>query len=78
MKKPEPQHILCEHEIVQIVPTHKWGGCLAVVELVRAWGCQAYVTFPSNDGEAIGTAYIRLAWTEFERIGAAVIFEPTP
>ncbi len=62
-------------EIVQIVPSHRWGGCFAVVSEVKTWGVQAYVAVP-NSNEAPGQAYIRLTWDEFERVGASVIFVP--
>lgn len=65
-------------DIVQIVPTHKWGGCLAVVdeEGDRGWGIQAYVTIPTNDGSPAGPAYIRLSKGDYEPVGAKAIFEP--
>lgn len=63
-------------EIIQIAPPHKWGGCLAVVSETKAFGCQAYVSLPANDGTPPGQAYIRLTFDEFECIGASVIFAP--
>jgi hypothetical protein len=59
-------------EIIQIVPSHKWGGCLAVVDEPKSFGCQAYVTVP--DAESSGRAYIRLNWDEFEKLGIKAIF----
>lgn len=59
-------------DIVQIVPHHKWGGCLAVVDDVRAWGVVAYVRLPHNDGSPAGDAYTRLAWADFQAVGKAV------
>lgn len=64
-------------DIIQIVPDHKWGGCLAVVDEPKSFGCQAYVTIPGPDGNA-GEAYIRLNWNEFEPVGAKAIFVPQP
>ncbi len=57
-----------QHQIIQIVPAHKWGGCLAVVSEVKTWGAQVYVTIPANDGTPPGRAYIRLEWADFERV----------
>lgn len=71
-------------DIIQIVPSHKWGGCLAVVDEPKSFGCQCYVSAPLNGPNGIATAryYIRLNWDEFERINAKPIFiladEPTP
>lgn len=58
-------------EVIQIVPfpTHRWGGCLAVVDEDKGWGVMAYVPIPANDGMPPGKAYIRLADADFERLG---------
>lgn len=61
-------------EIIQIIPTHEWGGCLAVVDEVKNFGCQAFVTVPTSNG--FGPAYIRLNWKDFEKVGAKAIFLP--
>lgn len=66
-------HHLEKDEIVQIVPSHKWGGCLAVVDEPKSFGCQAYVTIPTAD-ESSARAYIRLNWDEFEKVGTKAIF----
>jgi len=63
-------------EIIQIVPDHKWGPALAVVSEVKSFGCVAYVWMPHNDGTAPGQAFIRLERSDFERVGAPVIFYP--
>lgn len=65
-----------QHDIIQIAPPHKWGGCLAVVDEVKSFGCQAYVSIPSNDGSAPMRAYIRLNGAEYWEIGAQVAFMP--
>lgn len=65
-----------EGDIIQIAPPHKWGGCLAVVDEVKSFGCQAYISIPHNDGTPPGQAYIRLNTEDFESIGAKVIFAP--
>lgn len=65
---------IVENSIIQIAPSHKWGGCLAVVDEVKAFGCQAYVTIPYNDSEPCGDAFIRLNWDDFEPVGARAIF----
>ncbi len=61
-------------DIIQIAPPHKWGGCFAVVDEVKPWGCQAYVSVPANDGSPPGRAFIRLDASEFERVGARAIW----
>lgn len=63
-----------EGQIIQIAPPHKWGGCLAVVDEVKSFGCQAFVTIPHNNGTPVGRAYIRLNWSDFEPIDANPIF----
>lgn len=68
---------LDQYDIIQIVPDHKWGGCLAVVDEPKSFGCQAYVTIPGPNGKA-SEAYIRLNWNEFEPIGAKAVFVPQP
>lgn len=60
-------------DVIQIVPNHKWGGCIAVVDDPRDWGCVAYVTVPSNDGKT-GPAYIRLKNEEFIPLGIKAEF----
>lgn len=63
-------------EIIQIAPPHRWGGCLAVVDELKAFGVQAYVSVPTNDGQNPGQAFIRIGWDEFERYGVKVCFAP--
>ena len=63
-------------DIIQINPSHKWGGCLAVVDEVKSFGCQAYVRIPTNDGKPPGDAYIRLNSDEFEQVNAKPIWLP--
>ncbi len=72
----EAEDTLHVNQIIQIAPQHKWGGCLAVVSEVKSFGCQAYVSIPSNDGKPPGQAYIRLSWYDFEGVGADIIFIP--
>lgn len=62
-------------DIIQIVPDHKWGGCLAVVDEPKEWGCQCYITGPSPNNVSV-EYYIRLKHDEFERIGAKAVFVP--
>lgn len=64
-----------KNDIIQIVPTHKWGGCLAVVDEAKPWGVQAYVAAPVNsvkEGPTVGRYYIRLQTGEFEVVGPGV------
>lgn len=69
---------VAENDIIQISENHKWVGCLAVVDEVKAWGVLAYVRIPSNDGEIPGTAYILLPWETFVIIGAKAALAPSP
>lgn len=62
---------LRKHEVVQIVATHRWAACLAVVDEPRSWGCTAYVMVPTAVGSA--PAPIRLETKDFLRLGAEVI-----
>lgn len=62
-------------DIIQIVPGHKWGGCLAVIDEPKSFGCQAYVTAPTHNG-SVGRFFIRLNWNEFNKINAKAIFIP--
>src|SRR5450759_1097558 len=60
-------------DIIQIAPTHKWGGCLAVVDEPKSFGCLCHVKMPRNDG-SVSRAYIRLDTTDYEEIGAKAVF----
>jgi hypothetical protein len=55
------------NDIVQVVPTHKWAGCLIVVSEIKSWGIQGYVQMPLQ-----GQAYIRLKFEEIEKVGEAI------
>ena len=69
--KPADMSALIEKDdIIQIAPDHKWGGCLAIVDEPKSFGCQAYV--PSLDGS--GAVYIRLSHGEYEPVGAKARF----
>jgi len=61
------------HDVIQIKPPHRWGGCFATVSIVRTWGVQAFVAIP-NSVEPPGRAFIRLAWSEFEPLGVVAPF----
>jgi hypothetical protein len=56
-------------DIIQIVPSHKWGGCLAVVDEPKSFGCLCHVKFPNGV-----LSYIRLAAADYEEIGAKAAF----
>ena len=62
-------------DIIQIVPKHKWGGCLAVVDEPKSFGCLCHVKMPGKDG-SISRAYIRIDTADYEEIGAKA--RPTP
>jgi len=70
------KHALAKDEIIQILPAHKWGGCLAIVSEVKSWGVLAYVTVPGSEGMPAGHAHIRLVAGDFERIGAKATYIP--
>lgn len=58
-------------DVVQLNPTHKFGGCLVVVTEPKEFGCQGYLLSPYNV-EAVrfkGVAYVRPAFEEFELVG---------
>lgn len=55
------------NDVVQLVPSHAWGGCLIQVTEIKSWGIQGYVQMPLQ-----GQAYIRVNKGEFEKIGSAV------
>lgn len=55
------------NDVVQIIPTHKWGGCFVLVTEVKKWGIQGFVQIPMQ-----GQAYIRLNLGEYEKIGTAI------
>lgn len=63
-------------DIIQIAPSHAWAFCLAVVDEVKSFGCQAFVRIPSNDGTGTGDAFVRLNSADYEEIGASVIWGP--
>lgn len=64
------------NDIVQVRPESQLGdkdgffaGCLVVVEEVKQWGVQGYVSVPGERGTMPGRAYTRLPWGTFEFIG---------
>lgn len=62
-------------DIVQITnPLHPWYPCLLVVDEVKSWGVQAYVSIPrSNSNRDVGDAYNTLVSTDFEIVGVAQV-----
>lgn len=61
-------------DIVQVTDKHdKWYSCLLVVDEVKSWGIQAYITIPQNGGKPLGNAYYRIENGKFEKVGSAVI-----
>jgi len=56
--------------VIQITESHEWAGCLAIVDEVKSFGCQAYVEIPLQ-----GSAYIRLNTSDFEIIGKAILIK---
>lgn len=53
--------------VIQIKPAHDWGGCLAVIDEEKSYGCRAYVQIPLG-----GIAYINLDKSDYVHIGSAV------
>lgn len=61
-------------DIIQITDeADKWFPCILVVDEVKTWGVQAYITIPRNDGEPLGNAYYRIENGKFEKVGSASI-----
>lgn len=61
-------------DIIQITDQgNKWFPCLLIVDEVKSWGVQAYITMPRKDGEPLGNAYYRLQNGQFEKVGSAAI-----
>jgi hypothetical protein len=61
-------------DIIQITDQgNKWYPCLLIVDEVRTWGVQAYITIPSSDGEPLGNAYYRIPNGQFVKVGTAEI-----
>jgi len=58
-----------KYDIVQIHPSHKWGGCFAIIDEVKDWGYLVFVSIPKNDGDPPGLAFILLQHDEFELVG---------
>lgn len=63
-------------DIVQVRPEHRWAHCLAVIDEVKSWGVQAYVTMYTPHGT--GPAYVRLKYDDFDIVGARVLTETPP
>lgn len=59
--------------IVQITNIeHHWFPCLIIIDEVKNWGIQGYITIPNNNKEEKnGNAFIRLNNEEFEIVGKA-------
>lgn len=55
------------NDVVQLVPEHKWSGCLVTVTEVKTWGIQGFVQIPMK-----GQAFIRVNENDYEKIGTAV------
>ncbi len=62
---------LCEGDMLQIKPDHKFGGMLVVVTEPKSWGCQGYL-MSCYDFEAVkfkGRAFIRPKFEDMEYVG---------
>ena len=59
-------------DIIQITDLDdKFYSCLLIVDEVKSWGVQAYMTVPKN-----GDAYTRVKNGSFEVVGKAKILRP--
>lgn len=54
-------------DVIQLVPQHRFGGTLWIVDQVHPWGVRAYHSPLTREG----TAYVRADWTQFVRVGPA-------
>jgi len=61
--------------VIQLSPFNTknmmFGGCMAVVREVKAWGIQCYVQGLGENGGMGGQAYYRAVWGTFEIVGRA-------
>lgn len=53
-------------DVVQVNPSHDWGGAFVSVTEVKPWGIVGFVEVPTK-----GQAYVRLEHGDFERVGIA-------
>lgn len=53
-----------EHDIVQIVPEHQWGGSLVIVTDVKEFEIKGFVQIPMK-----GAAYIKLNHNDYKIVG---------
>ncbi len=61
-------------DVIQITDKNdKWFPCLLIVDEVKGWGVQAYITIPTNDEKQNGNAYYRIEYGKFEKVGSAKI-----
>jgi hypothetical protein len=64
-------------DIIQVTDeTNRWYACLLVVDEVKPWGVQAYITIPTNDDEPNGNAFYRIENGKFEKVGKAAMILP--
>jgi hypothetical protein len=62
-------------DIIQITDEKdKWYPCLLVVDGIKPWGVQAYALIPNNNGDKTDTAYYRIEYKKFEKVGTTVVF----
>ena len=61
-----------KNDIIQAIEgTGIWQGCLLIVDEVKSWGVQAYMTIPNSAISSQGTAFMRFKTGEFEVVGHA-------
>jgi hypothetical protein len=66
---------LSKGDIVQIVnDKHRWFPCLIIVNEIKSFGIQGYITLPTNDKESNGNAFTRLNSEDITKVGYADTF----
>ena len=54
---------LAEGDIVQLVPPHRWAGCLAYVDEPKSFGAQLGIAVPDADG--VKMVFLRTDFASF-------------
>jgi hypothetical protein len=75
MNKMKNGKSLNKGDIVQIInERNRWFPCLVIVNEIKDFGIQGYITLPTNDEEANGNAFIRLNSEDITKVGCAELF----
>jgi hypothetical protein len=65
---------LTENDIIQIAPSHRLRGCLAIVIECTDIGCLAYVTVLGDGANRTRPLMVRLEHNDYKPIGARAVF----